>query len=268
MHPPSTPSARPRATAWLSCAMVLSVSLAGCSADEAAPSAQPPSSAESGTGGLPQDAEPVTLDPAELSVDITNRYWPMQVGDRWVYEETDEMGHTQRVEVQVLDQTRTVAAGIEARVVHDVVTEDGQTVEDTYDWYAQDAAGNIWYLGEDTTEYEDDQAVSTAGSWEAGVDDAQPGILLPADPQPGITYRQEYLAGEAEDTAVVLSTTEPAQTPTGTYTDVLLTRDTTPLEPDLAELKFYAPDIGPVLVLQTSGGNSRETLIQTSRGSS
>lgn len=226
--------------------------LAACS-DDPAPEA------------LPQGGEPVELDPADFTVDITNRWWPMDVGDRWVYEETDGEGGVQRVEVTVLEQTYTVAAGIEARVVHDLVTEDGDTVEDTLDWYAQDAAGNVWYLGEETAEYEDGKVVSTEGSWEAGVDGAQAGILLPAEPEAGLGYRQEYLEGEAEDEALVLSTAERVQAPTGTYTDALLTRDTTPLEPDVAELKFYAAGVGPVLVLQVSGGSGREELVETTR---
>jgi hypothetical protein len=134
-------------------------------------------------------------------------------------------------------------------------------VEDTYDWYAQDNSGNIWYLGEDTAEYEDGEVVTRAGSWEAGVDGAEAGILIPGDPQPGMSYQQEYLAGEAEDQATVLSVDEMVEAPTGRYTEALLTRETTPLQPEVAELKFYAPGIGPMLVLQISGGTSREELV-------
>jgi len=147
-----------------------------------------------------------------------------------------------------------------------VVTADGAVVEDTRDWYAQDSAGNLWYLGEETAEYENGEVVSTEGSWEAGVDGAQPGIAVPAEPAPGMDYRQEYLHGEAEDEAVVLSVSEPVEAPSGTHTGALLTRDTTPLEPEIAELKFYARGVGPVLVLQASGGASREALVETTRG--
>ena len=150
--------------------------------------------------------------PAEFTTEIDNPYWPMAPGSRWVYRETDGEGGEQRVEVTVTEDTRTII-GIEARVVHDVVTEDGELVEDTYDWYAQDADGNIWYLGEDTKEYENGKVTTTAGSWEAGVDGAQPGVIVPADPQPGLTYRQEYLAGEAEDAATVLSLDEMVDGP-------------------------------------------------------
>ncbi len=214
---------------------------------------------------IPTGDEPVDLDPADFTPEITNRFWPMDVGDRWVYEEVDDEGEIQTVEVTVGPETHTVAAGIEARVVHDVVTQDGEVVEDTYDWYAQDRDGNIWYLGEDTTEFEDGEPVSTAGSWEAGVDGAQPGVLIPVDPRPGMAYRQEHLAGEAEDRAEVVSLSEEVTIPLGTFTDVLQTRETTPLEPDVEELKHYAPGIGLVLVVQTSGGSSRETLVETSR---
>ena len=112
--------------------------LAGCAGESAAPAGH------GGAGALPQGGEPVDLDPADFTVDITNRYWPMAVGDRWVYEETDASGTVQRIEMTVLDETHTVANGIEARVVHDLVTEDGAVVEDTRDWYAQDPAGNVW----------------------------------------------------------------------------------------------------------------------------
>ncbi|GAB3305800.1 hypothetical protein GCM10027451_12370 [Geodermatophilus aquaeductus] len=216
---------------------------------------------------LPQGSEPVELDPADFSSDVTHPWWPMAPGDRWVYEETDADGTVQRVEVTVLDETRVVPNGVEARVVHDVVTTaDGALVEDTLDWYAQDADGALWYLGEQTAEYEDGVVVSTAGSWEAGVDGAQAGVLLPADPSPGLSYRQEHLAGEAEDEALVLSADETVQAPAGSWTGALLTRDTTPLEPDVSELKFYAPGIGPVLVLQVSGGTGREALVESTRG--
>jgi hypothetical protein len=235
--------------------------LAGCAADDGGAGSDRPSRG----AGLPQGSESVELDPADFTLDITNPYWPMDVGDRWVFEETEGGRGVQRVEVTVLAETYTVALGIEARVVHDLVTEDGATVEDTFDWYAQDSDGNVWYLGERTAEYENGQVVSTEGSWEAGVDGAQPGIAVPADPRPGLGYRQEYLRGEAEDEAIVLSASEQAQTPAGTYGDALLTRDTTPLQPEVAELKLYAPGVGPVLVLQTSGGAAREALVATTR---
>jgi hypothetical protein len=212
---------------------------------------------------LPKGGEAVSLDPAEFTTEITNPYWPMSPGDRWVYRETDSQGGEQKVEVTVTDQTKTIA-GIEARVVHDVVSEDGQLVEDTFDWYAQDADGNIWYLGEETREFENGKVKTTAGSWEHGVDGAQAGIAVPAAPEPGLEYRQEYYAGEAEDAASVLSLDEWVQVPAGSFRNVLMTKDFTPLHPEILEHKFYAQGTGPVLVLGISGGSDREELL--SRG--
>jgi len=154
-----------------------------------------------------------------------------------------------------------VILGISATVVHDIVTQDGQVIEDTFDWYAQDRSGNLWYLGEATEEFEDGVVVSTEGSWEAGVDGAQAGIILPGAPEVGLTYRQEYFAGQAEDAAAVLSLDERAEVPYGRFEHVLLTKDYTPLDPTILECKFYAPGVGPVLVLAVSGGAGREELV-------
>jgi hypothetical protein len=211
---------------------------------------------------LPRGSEPVDLDPSEFTTRIDNPYWPMKPGSRWVYRETDAEGNAQRVVVTVTNRTKTVAAGVKARVIHDVVTENGESVEITDDWYAQDECGNVWYLGEDTTEYENGNPVSKAGSWEAGVDGAQAGVIVPAKPRVGLEYRQEYYAGEAEDGAKVLSLDEQAETPSGHFENVLLTKDFTPLDPRILEYKLYARGVGPVMVLDVSGGSGgREVLV-------
>lgn len=210
---------------------------------------------------LPQGSEPVTLDPANFVQRIDNPYWPMAPGSTWLYREVDAEGNKQRVKVTVRRRTKEIL-GIDARVVHDVVTRRGELVENTFDWYAQDECGNVWYLGENTKEYENGKVVSTAGSWEAGVDGAQPGVIMPAHPAIGMTYRQEYYEGEAEDAAEVLSLDEQAQVPFGHFRDVLMTKDHTSLEPRVLEYKLYAPGIGPVLVLSASGGSDREELLR------
>jgi hypothetical protein len=212
--------------------------------------------------GLPQGSEPVELSPAEFTTDIDNPYWPMQPGSRWAYRERGGEGGPQRVVVTVTGRTKRIANGIKARVVRDVVSRDGQPVEVTSDWYAQDAAGNLWYLGESTAEYEKGKVVSTAGSWEAGVDGAQPGIVLPANLRPGLVYRQEYYAGQAEDRAKVLSVEEQVQVPFGHFSGAVLTKDETPLEPRVVEYKLYAPGVGPVLTLDVSGEAGREELTE------
>jgi hypothetical protein len=214
---------------------------------------------------LPQGSESVELDPAGFVARIDNAYWPMAPGSKWVYRETDGKGGQQRVEVTVIDRTKRIL-GIDATVVHDVVSEDGGPVEDTWDWYAQDSAGNVWYLGEDTKEYENGKVKSTEGSWEAGVDGAQAGIIVLARPAVGTTYRQEYYKGEAEDRAKVLSVDERAEVPFGSFDQLLMTKDTTPLQPKMLEHKFYAKGVGPVLVISLSGGGGREELLRFQRG--
>lgn len=216
------------------------------------------------TSALPSGSDDITLDPADFSTEITNPYWPMAPGDRWIYRETDGSGDVQKVEVTVTDETKTID-GIDARVVHDVVSQDGDLVEDTFDWYAQDADGNVWYLGEDTAEYEDGKVKTREGSWEHGVDGALAGIIVPADPEPGLSYREEYYKGHAEDGAEVLALDAVMKVPVGVFDGLLQTRNFSPLEPTTIEEKFYARDIGPVATIAVSGGTGREDLVSTTR---
>jgi hypothetical protein len=217
---------------------------------------------------LPVGSEPVNLNPADFTTDITHPYWPMKPGTRWTYRDVDEKGEVQTVVVVATAETKKLANGITARVVRDTVRSDGELVEDTLDWYAQDSAGNVWYMGEDTAEFENGKVASREGSFEAGVGGALPGILLPAEPQVGQKYRQEYLKGEAEDNGEVLGINQLVEVATGRYSDALLTRDTTNLEPDVVEYKLYAPDIGPVLAVDISGGAAREALVKFDKAAS
>jgi hypothetical protein len=191
----------------------------------------------------------------------------MRPGSRWVYRETDPDGAHQKVVVTVTSRTKRIANGITARVVHDAVTEDGSPVEITDDYYAQDRCGNVWYLGEDTKEYENGKVTSTRGSFEAGVDGAQAGVVVPAKPGPGLRYRQEYYRGEAEDRAQVISLTDQAEVPYGHFGRgrVLLAREWNPLEPKILELKFYVRGTGPVLAIGVSGSSDREELVRFTR---
>ncbi|QIN81696.1 hypothetical protein GBA63_02890 [Rubrobacter tropicus] len=221
-----------------------------------------------GRGGLPRGSEPVKLDPADFSINIDNPYWPMAPGNKWVYSETDTEGTKEHVVVEVTDETKMIANGVEARVIRDTVTENGTPVEITDDWYAQDRAGNIWYLGEYVTNYKNGKVADHSGSFEAGVDGAQPGIAMPANPEPGLSYRQEYYEGEAEDKASVITVgEEQVQVPYGFFDkDVLMTRDLVPTEPKVQELKFYAPNVGPLLSVHTDGAGGRAALVDYSKG--
>ena len=249
--------------------------LAGCSAvtpPQAEPTATSPAAAVTSatpqpSRPLPTGSQPVELDPAEFTTEIDHPYWPMKPGTRWTYREVAD-GTAMDVVVVVTGQTKKLANGVTARVVRDTVHVAGSIVEDTVDWYAQDSVGNLWYLGEDTAEFEHGKIVSRGGSFEAGVDGALPGIMIPADPAPGMKYRQEYYAGEAEDNGEVLSTAELAQVPAGRYRQALLTKDTIAIEPDVQEYKLYARGVGPVLILGVSGGSSREELVKVDRAPS
>ena len=217
---------------------------------------------------VPRGSQTVQLDPSSFTTRIDNPWWPMRPGSRWVSRETDAARAPQRVVVTVTSRTKRIANGVRARVVHDAVTEDGEPVEITDDWYAQDACGNVWYLGEDTKEYENGKVVSTEGSWEAGVNGAQPGVIMPAKPTTGLRYRQEHYAGHAGDRAEVMSRREQVEVPFGFFRPgrVLMTRELNPLEPKVLEYKFYAHGVGPVLSVAVSGGSDREELVRYARG--
>ena len=201
-----------------------------------------------------------TIDPARFTDQVTNSYFPLTPGTTYVYEGTTE-GAAQRNEVTVTHDTKTIL-GVRCVVVHDTVMEEGSVVEDTFDWYAQDSDGNVWYFGEDSKEYENGQVTSTKGSWEAGVDGAQPGIVMEASPEVGDSYRQEYYQGEAEDMAKVLKINESTAVSAGSYEQVVVTEDFTPLEPDVVEHKYFAPGVGFVMGSMVKGGSEEIELVE------
>jgi len=216
-----------------------------------------------GTGGEAQgkakDAYAPRVDPADFTTKIDNKYFPLEPGTTFVYRgktEDASEGDT----VAVTSETRNIM-GVECVVVDDRVTEDGELTEKTYDWYAQDEKGNVWYFGEDSKEYENGKVKSTEGSWEAGKDGAEPGIIMPANPNVGETYRQEYYKGEAEDMARALKLDGSATVPRGSYDHVLVTREWTPLEPNIAEHKYYAAGVGNVLEVAVKGPQERLELV-------
>ncbi len=211
----------------------------------------------------PHGSQRVDLDPADFTTRIDHPYFPMRPGTVRIYREI-EGREVLRVRVTVTHRTRVID-GIRTRVVHDVVRDHGQLVENTFDWYAQDAGGSIWYLGEATRSYEDGEVVSTEGSWEHGRDGAQAGVLLSARPEPGCAYREEYRDGVAEDRAVVLARRERLTTRLGTYRRVLHTANHTPLEPEVLENKFYARGVGPVVEIDVSPAFSTAVLVRISR---
>lgn len=196
------------------------------------------------------------IDPADFVGFIDNPRLPLVPGNLWIYEAETEEG-TETIEVEVLFETVEIL-GVTCTVVRDTVTIDGERVEDTRDWFAQDVDGNVWYFGEISLNYEDGSLVDVDGSWEAGKDGAHAGIVMPAAPAVGDLYRQEFLLGEAEDYGEVLALAETATVPAGTFNGCLKTFDGTPMEPDAEEHKYYAPGIGMVLEEKPEDGERVE----------
>ena len=205
------------------------------------------------------------IDPSNFVGEVDNKYFPLAPGTTFVYEGKDEEGF-ERIEVTVTNGTKRVM-GVDCVVLRDRVWIDRKVVEDTFDWHAQDKEGNVWYFGENSREIENGEVVSTEGSWEAGVDGAEPGILIKADPKVGETYRQEYYPGEAMDMGKVLSLDESATVPYGSFDHLLMTKDWNPLEPAAGVAhKYYAPGIGKIQEVYVEGPAEKVELIDVEKG--
>jgi hypothetical protein len=196
--------------------------------------------------------------PADFVKKIDNPYFPLKPGTVFVYKGPGLVN-----KVRVTDRTKKIL-GVTTTVVKDIEIEDGELIEKTFDWYAQDKKGNVWYFGEKTAEYENGKIVSTAGAWKAGRNGARPGIIMQAKPKIGQTYKQEVAPGVAEDAARVESLNARAKVPYGTFRDALKTFEFTPLEPDVAENKYYARGVGQVLTIDLETGE-REELVRIER---
>jgi len=220
--------------------------------------------AEESEAGARTTSAPVTqpyephIDAGDFVARVDNPFFPLVPGTVFRYESTSG----EKGVVTVTDRTRKIA-GISATVVHDQVFEEGELAEDTYDWYAQDRAGNVWYLGEDSHEMQNGQEISTTGSWETGQAGAKPGLAMPAQPSVGQAYRQEYRPGVAEDQGRIEAIGVSATVPYGAFDDCIRTVDTTPLEPAVRETKLYCRDVG--LVQENEGPESVNRLVAVDR---
>jgi hypothetical protein len=235
--------------------------LASCDRQPTQPS-DPPADA----GALPSVAAAATealfaprFDPDSFVRKVDNRFFPLTPGTRFVY--VGEEDGEKETNVTLVTADRKEILGISAVVVLDrVFGPDGELKEKTFDWYAQDTRGNVWYLGEDTKELEDGKVVSTEGSWEAGVKGAVAGIIMPAHPTVGKHYRQEFFEGEAEDEARVVARGLDITVPYGSFHNCLKTVEWTRLEPGIKEAKFYCPDVGFVKANDVEGPETRLVL--------
>jgi hypothetical protein len=216
------------------------------------------SSGSHGGSALPRPA-------SDYSARVDNKWFPLPIGATWVYRGAKD-GKRARDVVTVASEVQKID-GVPAAVVHDRLYLDGRLGERTTDWYTQDSDGNVWYFGEDTKELENGKVTSTEGSWQAGQDGALPGIIMPAKPEPDGPYRQEYLAGEAEDMAKVIKLDGTVSNSYGDFTDVLVTEEWSDLEPGVLERKYYVSGIGMVSSEIIKGGDEHFDLTTFEQGS-
>ena len=237
-------------------ALVAVFALAGCGASggsttspsSTSPSAMPSSGAPSqssapGMVAVAPGTQPIAA--SDFATSIDNPWFPLKKGYSWTSKGVKDGKPT--VDTYTVTGKTKVIDGVTCSVIRDRLTDHGKVVEATWDWYAQDKQGNVWYMGEDTKEYDSAGNVkSTAGSWQTGVNGAGAGIFMPADPQIGPGGYQEYLKGEAEDQYTIISTTATITVPYGTFKNCLETRETTALEPNVVDHKYYVKGIGQV----------------------
>ena len=203
--------------------------------------------------------EPV-LDPSHFVGRIDNPYFPLPVGRTLTYRGIKD-GKTQIDRVTVTSRTK-VLEGITATVVHDVATHRGTPLERTFDFYAQDDQGNVWYLGENTKAYRPNGTVDTSGSWQSDVHDGEPGIIMEANPQVPDAYRQEYSKGVAEDTAWIVDRGGKVTVPYGTIDHALTSLEFARIEPDVVDQKIYGPGLGIVSETALTGDHEVARLVK------
>jgi hypothetical protein len=219
---------------------------------------------ELGSGAYDPEIDPDDFVDIDDIIANPNPYYPLTPGTCRVYEAETEEG-TEVIEVCVTDDVREIL-GVNCVVVRDTVTLDGELIEDTFDWFAQDTEGNVWYFGELSMEFEDGELVSLEGSWEAGEDGAKPGIIMWANPQVGDVFRQEFFLGEAEDMGEILALDQAVTVPYGSFQNCVMTKDYTPIEPDVEENKYYAQGVGVVLEVDVESGERVELIDVVTNG--
>jgi len=204
---------------------------------------------------------PQDIDPADFVSQIDNEFFPLKPGTIFIHEGESE-GIPTRDEMTVTRQTKVIV-GVKTTVVHHISYQDGVLIEDTFDWFAQDRDGNVWYFGEDTKELDENgNVISTEGSWEAGVDGAQAGIIMLADPKKGNRYQQEEAPDVAEDMAQVIGFEDSLCVSYGCFENVLVTKEWSPLEKGVVENKYYASGVGFIFGEMVKGGDEQSELVE------
>ncbi len=217
-----------------------------------------------GNESLAAEAYDPVINPEDFTIKIDNPYFSMPVGKKMIYEAQTEDG-LERVEIAITGETRRIM-GVETLVYHDREYLDGELVEETKDFIAQDKDGNVWYFGEEVDNYEDGKLKDHDGAWRAADAGAKPGIWIKAKHRVGDSYRQEYWRGEAEDMAKIVATGVTVTTSVSTYQNCTKTYDWTPLDPEAMEYKYYCPEVGGVVLVEDLSSGERVVLIKVENG--
>jgi len=206
------------------------------------------------------------IDPNDFVRTIDNRYFPLEPGTGFHYKGVAEDGRTPQRDDEVVTHRTKRILGVRCAVVRDVVSSRGKQIERTLDWYAQDKHGNVWYMGEDTRELRHGKFVRMSDSWEAGVDGAKPGIIMPGHPRRGDAYRQEYYPSHALDQARVIGRAGPVTVPYGSFEKTLVTVETSPkIDPGVRERKYYVAGVGAVKEHTVAGDHEEIELVRITR---
>jgi hypothetical protein len=204
------------------------------------------------------------FDPGDFVRRVTNPYFPLNPGTTYIFKGEKE-GTSTRDVMTVTDRTKKIM-GVTTTVVHHLSYEEGVLIEDTFDWFAQDEQGNVWYFGEDTKELDENgNVISTEGSWQAGVEGAKPGIIMLAHPTKGKRYQQEVAPGVAEDMAQVIGYKDSFCVPYQCFQNVLVIKEWTPLERGVVEHKYYAQGVGFIYSVMVRGGEEELQLVRVRR---
>lgn len=246
-------------------AILLALMFAACQKSPTKPteSAKPTESLSPVTAGDRKDE--TEIEPEDFVKEVDNQYFPLKPGTKFFYEGSKE-GVPTTNEVFITHETKMILE-VECTVVRDLAYEDGMLAESTFDWYAQDDEGNVWYFGEDTRELDSaGNVISTQGSWEAGVNNARPGIIMLGKPKVGKRYQQEIAPGTAMDMAQVRSLNQYKCVPYDCFDHLLMTKEWSLLDRGVIDHKFYAPGVGFILEINVKGGDEISALVKITTG--
>jgi hypothetical protein len=266
---PPGPKSQP-AMALVGVAMAVALAASACGSGAGSSSSKqttsPATTPEAPTSGTSAElsskpqAGLARIDPKNFTLPVDNPYFPLKPGTTYRHE-GDKEGKPAVIVYTVTDQTKQIL-GVTNVVVVDKLYVNGRIEEIAHDWYAQDRQGNVWYFGETIKEYDaEGRPIPAKGAWQAGVDGAKPGIVMPAKPTVGQIFRPEFYKGKAEDRYKILDLSATVRTPHGVFSDVLVMSEQTRLEPGVLGLKYHARGFGQIKESVAKGPHETLSLV-------